>query len=59
VRHLNSYTIVLLRDAFGDKSTIRAVVKGPYRNKLPLNSYSTVLLFATGIGIVGQLPYIT
>ncbi|KAB2099591.1 hypothetical protein AG0111_0g12058 [Alternaria gaisen] len=38
---------------------MRAVVEGPYGNELPLDSYGTVLLFATGIGIAGQLPYVT
>ncbi|XTI82084.1 hypothetical protein V2W45_1463678 [Cenococcum geophilum] len=33
-------------------SKIRAVIKGPYRNKLNLELYRTVLLFATGIGIL-------
>jgi hypothetical protein len=35
-----------------------AVVDGPYGRELNLNSYGTVLLFATGIGIAGQLPYV-
>jgi len=34
-------------------SKIRAVIKGLYRNKLNLELYGTVLLFAIGIGIVG------
>ena len=38
---------------------IRALVKGPYGKELDLKSYGTVLLFATGIGIAGMLPYVT
>ena len=40
-------------------SEMRAVIEGPYGNELNLESYGTVLLFATGIGIAGQLPYVT
>lgn len=36
----------------------RAVIEGPYGNELDLTSYGTVLLFATGIGIAAQLPYV-
>jgi len=41
------------------RSGIRAVIEGPYRKELDLESYNTVLLFTTGIGIAGQLPYVT
>ncbi|KAI3571433.1 hypothetical protein IWW34DRAFT_898367 [Fusarium oxysporum f. sp. albedinis] len=34
-----------------------ALVEGPYGNPTKLDQYGTVLLFATGIGIAGQLPY--
>ncbi|KAJ9419916.1 hypothetical protein QL093DRAFT_2375269 [Fusarium oxysporum] len=34
-----------------------ALVEGPYGNTTKLDQYGTVLLFATGIGIAGQLPY--
>lgn len=37
---------------------LRSLVEGPYGCKTPLDEYGTVLLFATGIGIAGQLPYI-
>lgn len=59
VRHLESYTTVLLHDAFEEKSAMRAAIEGPYGKELRLDSYGTVLLFATGIGIAGQLPYVT
>jgi NAD(P)H-flavin reductase len=38
---------------------MRAIVEGLYGKELDLESYDTVLLFATGIGIAGQLPYVT
>jgi len=37
---------------------IRAVIEGPYGRELSLDSYGTVLLFATDIGITGQLSYV-
>ncbi|KAH8653957.1 hypothetical protein BGZ60DRAFT_386823 [Tricladium varicosporioides] len=37
---------------------MRAIIEGPYGKELDLKSYDTVILFATGIGIAGQLPYI-
>jgi predicted ferric reductase len=40
-------------------SEMRAIVEGPYGRELHLELYGTVLLFATGIGIAGQLPYVT
>lgn len=38
------------------RSGMRAIVEGPYGEELDLESYDTVLLFATGMGIAGQLP---
>ena len=35
-----------------------AVIEGPYGKELDLELYGTVLLFAIGIGIAGQLPYV-
>jgi hypothetical protein len=37
---------------------MRAVIEGLYRNELNLELYGTVLLFAIGIGIAGQLLYV-
>ena len=34
------------------------MIKGPYRKEIDLKLYKTVLLFAIGIGIVGQFLYI-
>lgn len=36
----------------------RALVEGPYGKTLSFGQYGTVLLFATDMGIAGQLPYI-
>ena len=36
---------------------LRAIVEGPYGKEIHLDEYGTVLLFATDIGIAGQLPY--
>ncbi|EXK83410.1 hypothetical protein FOQG_12272 [Fusarium oxysporum f. sp. raphani 54005] len=44
---------------FEEGSAIATVLEGPYGKGLHLDSYGTVLLFATGIGIAGQLPYVT
>ena len=38
---------------------MRAVIEGLYGKELDLESYDTVLLFATGMGIAGQLLYVT
>ncbi|KAI9855644.1 MAG: hypothetical protein M1813_009690 [Trichoglossum hirsutum] len=40
-------------------SEMRAIIEGPYGKEINLESYGTVLLFATDIGIAGQLPYVT
>ncbi|KAH8748345.1 hypothetical protein BGZ57DRAFT_739465, partial [Hyaloscypha finlandica] len=37
---------------------LRAIVEGPYGKEIHLDEYGIVLLFATGIGIAGQLPYV-
>ncbi|KAH6884978.1 hypothetical protein B0T10DRAFT_409428 [Thelonectria olida] len=36
----------------------RVFVEGPYGGGIKIDKYGTVLLFATGIGIAGQLPYV-
>ena len=43
---------------FEEGTEMRAIVEGPYGKELNLDSYGTVLLFATGIGIAGQLAYV-
>jgi predicted ferric reductase len=53
-RNLSSHT----GGSFQNNSTMGAILEGPYGKELRLDSYGTVILFATGIGIAGQLPYI-
>ncbi|KAM5349489.1 hypothetical protein ACJ41O_005994 [Fusarium nematophilum] len=43
---------------FDKGADLAAVIEGPYGKELHLDSYGTVLLFATGIGIAGQLSYV-
>lgn len=38
---------------------LTALIEGPYGKELELDLYGTVLLFATGIGIAGQLSYVS
>lgn len=38
---------------------LTALIEGPYGKELKLESYRTVILFATGIGVAGQIPYVT
>lgn len=39
-------------------SSLRAFIEGPYGIEKDLGAYGNVVLFATGIGIAGHLPYI-
>lgn len=41
-----------------DSRAVRAIIEGPFGNEIHLDDYGTVLLFATGIGIAGQLLYV-
>jgi len=38
--------------------TINAMVEGPYGHAKSFNSYGTVMLFASGVGITHQMPYV-
>lgn len=38
--------------------TVNAIVEGPYGGMQNLNSYGTVLLFAGGVGITHQVPFV-
>lgn len=40
------------------KITLPALIEGPYGSSRPLSSYGTVLLFAAGVGITHQIPYV-
>jgi predicted ferric reductase len=47
-----------LRLHAGPGTGIKAIIDGPYGRELHLSSYGLVLMFASGIGIAGQLPYV-
>ncbi|EUC27394.1 hypothetical protein COCCADRAFT_31121 [Bipolaris zeicola 26-R-13] len=40
------------------EAAVRAIVEGPFGKSMDLQSYSTIALFATGIGIVTHLSYL-
>ena len=42
----------------GAKLTLNAFVEGPFGVSHPMTSYGTVLLFAGGVGITHQVPYV-
>ena len=42
----------------GGRITLNALVEGPYGSSRPMSSYGTVLLFAAGVGITHQVPYV-
>lgn len=42
----------------GPKLTLNALVEGPYGSPRPMSSYGSVLLFAAGVGITHQVPYV-
>jgi NAD(P)H-flavin reductase len=62
VEKRKGFTQDLFRHASNDidpRSGMPAIVEGPYGTELDLESFETLLLFATGMGITGQLPYVT
>jgi predicted ferric reductase len=42
----------------GGRLDVSCFVEGPYGVKHPLNSYGTVVLFAGGVGVTHQVPYV-
>lgn len=42
----------------GVKLSLNALIEGPYGSSRPMSSYGTVLLFAAGVGISHQIPYV-
>ncbi|KAL6244668.1 hypothetical protein RBB50_008196 [Rhinocladiella similis] len=42
----------------GSPLTLNAYIEGPYGDERSLSSYGTVMLFAGGVGITHQLPYV-
>ncbi|RDH35880.1 hypothetical protein BDQ94DRAFT_158058 [Aspergillus welwitschiae] len=44
--------------AYGSSTKLRAIVDGPYGGNYDLKEYGHVIMFAQGIGIAAQIPYI-
>lgn len=61
VRRRTGFTDSLYQRALDSPNgniTLRALVEGPYGNIHSCDSYGTVLLFAGGVGISHQVPYV-
>ncbi|KAH8589104.1 hypothetical protein B0O99DRAFT_468463, partial [Bisporella sp. PMI_857] len=59
IQRRKGFTQSLATRSNSSQSTkLSAIVEGPYGKEIHLDEYGTVLLFATGIGIAGQLPYV-
>lgn len=56
IRERKGFTALLANRANPDREMV-ALIDGPYGKQIQLRSYSTVLLFASGIGIAGLLLY--
>jgi predicted ferric reductase len=41
-----------------DGKAVRAMIEGPFGKSVDLTPYKTIILFATGIGIVAQLSHV-
>ena len=50
--------LLLASDAIKLVASVKADIEGPYGQDVELAVYETVLLFATGTGIAGVLPFI-
>ena len=42
----------------GKHTTLRCLIEGPYGGERSMASYGTVMLFASGVGITHQMPYV-
>ena len=63
IRRRTGFTDKLYRRCFNEiapsqKTVLSAYVEGPYGLNRPLISYGTVMLFAGGVGITHQIPYV-
>lgn len=54
----NGFTRQLLLGNYRNTDRLRAFIEGPYGHALDLQEFGTIVLFASGIGIVSHLPYI-
>jgi len=51
-------SLYLYAENHQSEETTIAIIDGPYGQERDLTNFETVLLFATGIGIAGQLSYL-
>jgi predicted ferric reductase len=51
-------SLKLYAEDYKRAKTVTAIIDGPYGKELDFTSFETVLLFATGVGIAGQLSYL-
>lgn len=61
VRRRTGFTDHLHRKALdtpNHRLSLPVLIEGPYGNTHPLHSYGTVMLFAAGVGISHQLPFV-
>ncbi|KAI9809496.1 MAG: hypothetical protein M1827_006802 [Pycnora praestabilis] len=61
IRRRTGFTDSLYKRAergIDQKITIRALAEGPYGGSHTLHSYGTVMIFAGGVGITHQVPYV-
>jgi NAD(P)H-flavin reductase len=56
IRERKGFTAILANKGNPDHEMV-ALIDGPYGKQIPLRTYGTVLLFASGIGIAGVLLY--
>jgi NAD(P)H-flavin reductase len=52
------YTRRLLRASLGRTTQLSAFIEGPYGSRFDLRDFGTVVLLASGIGIISHLLYI-
>jgi predicted ferric reductase len=52
------FTNRLLARTLGGTTELRAFIEGPYGHGFDLRDFGTVVLFASGIGIIGHLAYV-
>jgi predicted ferric reductase len=58
IRPATGFTGRLLRTSVGGATQFSALIEGPYGHGFDLHNFGTVVLLASGMGIVGHLPYI-
>ena len=56
IREREGLTAILASKGSPDREML-ALIDGPYGREIPLRTYGIVLLFTSGIGIIGLLLY--